>query len=117
MRDIFTLFLHAIVHRHSASSTWWAPFCCRGIRLDATPNLDSESWSETGSQSSSLGSHYCRLVHAVDASGTCLAVCGRLETVDSAAFPQNADEAEVPPTVLAQTSSTTRPQRTNQRTD
>src|SRR6516162_5126099 len=60
MRDIFALFLHAIVIIIRLARP-------RGLRsvvaesvLAATPSPDSESWSETGSQPSRLGSRHRR---------------------------------------------------------
>jgi hypothetical protein len=87
MRDIFTLFMHAIVV--ILRSTWRTAFGCCRVRLDATSSPDSESWSEACSQPSDLGSHHCRPVYLANASSACFAVGCRLKDLDSAAFSQN----------------------------
>jgi putative transposase len=56
-------------------------------------------------------------VHSHDAAGARFAVSHRLKDLDSAAFSQNPDSAQVPAAVFSQTSPAARSQRPDERTD
>ena len=114
MRDIFTLLLHAIV----IIVRLGRPGGLRSVVAESVllrHQVLILTRSETGSQPSDPGSHHRGFMHTADASGTCFAVGRRLETLDSAAFSENADEAEVRSAVFTQTSPTARPKGTEQR--
>ena len=114
MRDIFILFLHAIViiirlarpgglrSVESVLMRHQVLILNRGRKR--APNLRASD------------RHHRWSVHFADASGEGPAIRHRLKAIDADAFSQDADEAKVPPPVFTQTGPTARSQRTHERT-
>jgi hypothetical protein len=73
MREVFTLFLHAMVTIIRLARPRGVRAVIAAIRLDATSSPDSESGSHAGSQTSLLRSHHRRFVHSTDAASACFA--------------------------------------------
>ena len=117
MRDIFTLFLHAIVTiirlgqpgglrsvvAESVLMRHQVLILNRGRKR--APNLRASDRIIAG---------LCTLFNA---SGARFAAGCRLKDLDSAAFSQNADQTKVPAAVFTQTSPSAGFQRTDERTD
>src|SRR5262245_17416370 len=117
MRDIFTLFLHAIVVvirlvRHGGLRSVVAESVLMRHQV-----LILNRGRKRAPNPSGLGSNHCGFVYLAHASRACFAVGGRLKDLDSTAFSQDADPAKVPSAVFPQTRPSARSQRPHERTD
>src|SRR6266705_1316330 len=94
MRDILTLFLHAIVTIIRLGQPGGLRSVVAESVLMRHQVLILESWSEACAQPSGLGSNHCGFVYLVNASGARFAVGCRLKDLDSSAFSHNAEQTK-----------------------
>src|SRR5687767_6813160 len=95
MRDIFILFLLAIVTIVRLGQPGGLRSVVAESVLIATSSSDLESWSEANSEPSVFRSHHRWFVHSLDATGPCYAVSHHLKNLHAVEFSENARETEV----------------------
>src|SRR5215813_11866108 len=117
MRDIFTLFLYAIVTIIRLGKPGGLRCVVAEAVLNATSTPDSESGPKACSQPPVFRSQRRRLMHSTHASDPCSALGNRFETRDSPEFSQNAGQAKVPAPMFTKTSSQTGSQRADEGAD
>src|SRR5262245_15542210 len=114
MRDIFTLFLHAMVTIIRLGQPGGLRFVVAESVLMRHQLLIFESGPEACSQPAVFRSHHRRPLHSTHASDPCSALGRRLETRDSPELPQNARPAKVPAPIRTKTTRSSGSQRADQ---